>query len=93
MREAARKAGAKRYPAKIKWREKNPRAVRAHSLVNKALVRGKLKRPDKCQQCGKRCKPHAHHEDYEKPLEVIWLCPPCHKIHHEEKKCQLQRNN
>jgi hypothetical protein len=91
MRVAARNAGKARYPAKKKWRENNPRAVRAHGLVNKALMRGKLKRPDKCQRCGKKCKPHAHHEDYEKPLEVIWLCAPCHKIHHEEKRCRLQK--
>jgi hypothetical protein len=26
----------------------------------------------------------AHHEDYDKPLEVVWLCQPCHKQRHKE---------
>ena len=24
----------------------------------------------------------AHHRDYEKPLEVVWLCPEHHRIWH-----------
>lgn len=24
----------------------------------------------------------AHHDDYSKPLEVRWLCPSHHKLHH-----------
>ena len=38
----------------------------------------KLLRPDKCEQCGKECKPHGHHPDYSKPKEVVWLCVSCH---------------
>jgi len=28
----------------------------------------------------------AHHENYDKPLEVWWLCDPCHKERHVEIK-------
>lgn len=44
-----------------------------------ALKKGTLVRPGRCENCGKECKPHAHHDDYAKPLEVRWLCPPCHR--------------
>ncbi len=33
-----------------------------------------------CKVCGKNENVEAHHEDYGKPLEVIWLC----RIHHRE---------
>jgi hypothetical protein len=26
----------------------------------------------------------AHHEDYDRPLDVMWLCQPCHKQRHKE---------
>lgn len=25
---------------------------------------------------------HGHHEDYKKPLEVVWVCFACHAIRH-----------
>lgn len=42
--------------------------------------RGKiLKTP--CNFCGDK-KTEMHHEDYSKPLDVMWLCKSCHlKIH------------
>jgi hypothetical protein len=36
-----------------------------------------------CQECGAK-RVHAHHEDYSKPLEVIWLCPTHHSMRHDE---------
>jgi len=33
---------------------------------------------------GKDCngRLEAHHEDYNKPLEVMWFCQKHHKLHH-----------
>ncbi len=41
-----------------------------------------------CTDCGlspKTEKIQAHHEDYEKPLIVIWLCASCHLRRHFEQ--------
>jgi len=61
------------------WRKKHPEIRAAHVAVYEAIKRGILVRPDHCQLCGVKCRPHGHHDDYSKPLEVIWLCCPCHK--------------
>jgi hypothetical protein len=37
--------------------------------------------------CGSK-KVHGHHEDYNKPLEVHWLCPKHHKARHKEMREQ-----
>lgn len=67
-----------------KWREEDPRRVAAHNAVAKAIKSGKLTRGI-CERCSAE-KPYAHHEDYNKPLDVMWLCQPCHKQRHKEIK-------
>jgi len=57
---------------------KFPEKKKAHRAVSYALESGKLKRLS-CEVCGKE-KAHAHHENYSKPLDVIWLC----SVHHSE---------
>ena|SRR3990167_4413794 len=51
---------------------------RAREAVMHALVKGTLIRPDICDACGARDTIQAHHPDYSKPLEVVWLCVFCH---------------
>jgi hypothetical protein len=66
-----------------KFRLKNPEKYIAQNAVNNAIRDGKLKR-EKCCKCG--AKAHAHHEDYLKPLDVIWLCPAHHAEVHKRKR-------
>ena len=66
------------------WRAEDSRRVLAHSSVARAIRRGELVRQP-CCRCGAE-KTVAHHEDYDKPLEVVWLCQPCHKQRHKELK-------
>lgn len=62
-------------------RQNNPDKYKAQCAVNNAIRDGKLKKSP-CQICGSVKRVEAHHEDYSKPLEVIWLCLWCHrKIH------------
>ena len=57
------------------YRKQNAKIISAKDKVRYALKTGKLKK-NPCIKCGK--KSEAHHLDYNKPLEVIWLC---HKHH------------
>lgn len=51
----------------------------AHDLVRKAIQRGDLIRPHRCDKCNTETFTLGHHHDYDQPLAVIWLCPYCHK--------------
>lgn len=72
-----------------RWRRRNPGKVKAHEVVRKAIRAGVLVRPSRCTACHKipkrrkdgRSGMHAHHRNHRKPLEVDWLCAPCHAIH------------
>lgn len=50
--------------------------------VREAKKTGKLKVPIICSHCKLSKKLDAHHEDYTKALEVVWLCRACHKLTH-----------
>jgi hypothetical protein len=84
-RERAKKPHrrAKRREIVKRWRIENPAAYRAQTALSNALRDGKLTRPDYCQLCGERGRVHGHHSDYDRPLEVKWVCPRCHhRMHH-----------
>jgi len=69
----------------LEWRKNNPDGVRAHQIVSYALYHGKITEPKLCQKCNLEKKLCAHHNDYSKPLEIIWLCYSCHKLEHSKK--------
>jgi len=46
-----------------------------------ALYRGLIIKPTCCENCNTiSSRLNGHHEDYNKPLEVIWLCSSCHTL-------------
>ena len=56
---------------------------RARQRVRTAIVSGRLYKPDHCFRCRQDADDiEAHHDDYSKPLNVRWLCTPCHRIVH-----------
>ena len=67
-----------------RYRKKYPEKYIAHRLLNNAVRSGKLKRMP-CVVCGKE-KVEGHHEDYSKPLDVIWLCKK-HHLEAHKKPC------
>lgn len=68
-----------------KWKAANVAKRRAHRKVFKAVKRGRLIRAVVCERCGDEELTHAHHEDYSKPLVVVWLCRGCHVAEHRRE--------
>ena len=64
------------------WRVADKRRTQCHNAVARAIRNNELS-PMPCVRCGE-LKSLAHHEDYNKPLDVMWLCQPCHKQRHKE---------
>ena len=62
------------------YRKTNPKYNYVHNKVIEALRKGELIRQP-CEVCGSQFV-HAHHEDYDKPLNVMWLCPQHHRDQH-----------
>ncbi|GAG23980.1 unnamed protein product [marine sediment metagenome] len=58
--------------------EEFPKQHKANALIGLEIKRGKVTRPENCTACLKKCKPQAHHHDYDKPLDVIFMCAECH---------------
>ena len=78
----------------------NTKKKRCQHLVEKAIKKGVLINPNKCQTCGEasifsdgRNGVQAHHCDYDKPLEVDWLCQKCHHEWHKNNKAINQYEN
>lgn len=64
---------------------------KARERVARALKLGTLVKPDSCEDCGGLGLLHGHHEDYDKPLDVDWLCPGCHGRRHSPTRAQRKK--
>lgn len=73
-------SGAREYRNKYQRNRYDPVKRSAQNKLNKAVMYGRITRPKQCSKCDKHCKPDAHHSDYSKPLQVIWLCRSCHRL-------------
>lgn len=71
-----------REPARVAAKRNNdakPKAVYARGAVRNEVKHGRLVRGP-CEVCGTTKNVRGHHDDYDKPLEVRWLC----SVHHTE---------
>ena len=72
------------YHNEKKWKKNNQEKVKVQRLLQHAVKIGIIKRKP-CIKCG-NSKSQGHHENYLKPLRIIWLCALCHKHRHIKKK-------
>jgi len=68
------------------WDKLNPDKRRTHQKVHKAVKSGTLEKPECCEACDNTTNIVGHHEDYDKPLEVLWLCRRCHGMLHRSNE-------
>lgn len=80
-REQTPERKAQKADAQRRYRAANRIKSHARGMVDAAIRLGKLV-PGSCHDCGTTEKIEGHHEDYAKPLDVIWLCFDCHRIRH-----------
>lgn len=64
---------------------------RANDKVSRAMRAGTLIRQP-CVICGET-KVWAHHEQYDEPLEVVWLCNAHHIARHMGESYQAMRDD
>ncbi len=63
-------------------RAANLNKERARAAVRIAIESGELTRPKECPNCSVIGIIEAHHSDYDKPLQIEWLCHRCHSVEH-----------
>lgn len=71
-----------------RWQLRNAEKQKSHAITQEAIRIGKVIR-GKCW-CGKLGE--SHHEDYSKPLKIVWLCPEHHRDRHKQIRRQLSSN-
>ena len=79
-------ANPERYKVLMQeYRRRNRKKEAARSVFRRAVMSGRVVRAEKCQECG-GSPVEGHHEDYDKPLDVAWLCKVCHGKRHRKKE-------
>lgn len=63
-------------------KEENNKVRRARNKLNYAIRKGRVEK-ENCEVCGSE-KVEGHHENYDKPLEVRWLCREHHRVIHRK---------
>lgn len=91
-RAAARARESRKYHSNPEYRKKvleklqrskTPEKNKARRALGFAVAEGKIqKQPCVCGAT----RVQGHHEDYSKPLEVIWMCASCHSKLHRQKQ-------
>ena len=77
---------ARRRPSNLRhvkaYQARWPEKQKAKNMLNDRVNRGKITR-EPCEVCGDP-NTQGHHEDYSKPLDVVWLCTKHHMERHRK---------
>jgi hypothetical protein len=73
-------ANAKRLTSR--WRTEHPERRFAQIALGNAVRSGEIKPWPMCAMPDCSSRPEAHHPDYSRPLDVVWLCSAHHKQAH-----------
>lgn len=98
VRENDRKRGASphrvaaRQKAARNEKEQNPDRWKARVTLGNAVRDGRVKKLP-CAFCAAENSLEAHHHDYSKPLDVTWLCTPCHRRFHTLERIATYRED
>ena len=79
--EIRAKTKAREYRGR--WGAGNALRHNARKATNKAIKGGLLLIKDECEECG-NFPTNKHHNDYNDPMDIAWLCRPCHREKHPE---------
>jgi hypothetical protein len=76
--------GRQHLPRNREWGQRNADRMRlisqAGHKVRAAIKKGLMARATACESCGATGGAiEASHSDYSRPLDVTWLCRPCHR--------------
>lgn len=76
-------AYAASHDAAVKrWQNKHPERRAANNVLDNAVRDGRVIPWPACAVPECAGKPEAHHPDYSRPLDVVWLCAKHHKAAH-----------
>lgn len=64
---------------RLTFRKTIPKARSAQSLLRYHIQAGNIQRPTKCEECAVSGFIEGAHKDYDRPLDVRWLCRSCHR--------------
>lgn len=67
------------YKSIKKYPEKQKARARSYYL----LLKGEILKVDKCEECGIEENLFIHHNNYDDPLDITWLCKECHLLTHK----------
>ncbi len=83
------------FETRMRMCEKNPNHKNANMALDLALKLGYVEKPDHCLGCGcpaEESRVTAHHHDYSKPLEVVWVCSSCHRFLDANRRVREGKN-
>lgn len=67
------------------WADNNTIKRAAQIILGNAVRDRRLIKSKTCESCGcEHSRIHGHHDDYNYPMIVRWLCPKCHNKWHKE---------